>query len=189
MGRGYKERVAYGYLIVSIRDDVVPVPLGLDAGYGDLPAEVYVLELLPDILEQRRDKVLIDLELADNHGRERFRNVPIDTLMACMERAVRAGRGVCWEGDVSEPGFSFGRGVALLPAGTPTGQADRQRAFERFLTTDDHCMAIIGLARDASGGRWFICKNSWGTGNPYGGLMYMSEPYFRLNTVAVVMRH
>ena len=129
----------------------------------------------------------IDLELADNHGRERFRNVPIDTLMACMERAVRAGRGVCWEGDVSEPGFSFGRGVALLPAGTPTGQADRQVAFERFATTDDHCMAVVGLARDARGRLFYIMKNSWGTANPYGGLMYVAEDYVRLKTIAVAM--
>ena len=129
----------------------------------------------------------IDLELADNHGRERFSNVPIDTLMACMERAVRAGRGVCWEGDVSEPGFSFGRGVALLPAGTPTGQADRQVAFERFATTDDHCMAVVGLARDARGRLFYIMKNSWGTSNPYGGLMYVAEDYVRLKTIAVAM--
>ena len=30
-------------------------------------------------------------------------------------------------------------------------------------------------------------KNSWGTGNPYGGLVYMAESYLRLKTVAVVM--
>ena len=127
------------------------------------------------------------LEVADNSGREPFFNVPIDTLMTRLERAVRAGRGVCWEGDVTEPGFSFGRGVARLPEGEATGQADRQAAFERFLTTDDHCMAVVGLARDARGELFFIMKNSWGTGNPYGGLVYMAESYLRLKTVAVVM--
>ena len=30
-------------------------------------------------------------------------------------------------------------------------------------------------------------KNSWGKDNPYGGLMYMSEEYLKLKTVAVVM--
>lgn len=127
------------------------------------------------------------LEVADNSGREPFFNVPIDTLMTRLERAVRAGRGVCWEGDVTEPGFSFGRGVARLPEGEATGQADRQAAFERFLTTDDHCMAVVGLARDARGELFYIMKNSWGTGNPYGGMVYMAESYLRLKTVAVVM--
>lgn len=127
------------------------------------------------------------LEVPDNRRRDLFTNVPIDTLVAVMERAVRAGRGVCWEGDTSEPGFSFGRGVATLPEGTPATQADRQRAFERFDTTDDHCMAVVGLARDAKGRRFFIMKNSWGTKNPFGGLMYLSEDYVRLKTIAVVV--
>ena len=127
------------------------------------------------------------LEVPDNRRRDLFTNVPIDTLVAVMERAVRAGRGVCWEGDTSEPGFSFGRGVATLPEATPVAQADRQRAFERFDTTDDHCMAVVGLARDAKGRRFFIMKNSWGTKNPFGGLMYLSEDYVRLKTIAVVV--
>ena len=127
------------------------------------------------------------LEVPDNRRRDLFTNVPVDTLVAVMERAVRAGRGVCWEGDTSEPGFSFGRGVATLPEATPATQADRQRAFERFDTTDDHCMAVVGLARDAKGRRFFIMKNSWGTKNPFGGLMYLSEDYVRLKTIAVVV--
>ena len=30
-------------------------------------------------------------------------------------------------------------------------------------------------------------KNSWGKKNPYGGLMYVSEDYVRLKTIAVVL--
>ena len=67
-------------------------------------------------------------------------------------------------------------------------QDERQRAFESFSVTDDHCMELVGIARDAAGRRWFISKNSWGTDNPYGGFMYMSYNYARLNTVAVMMR-
>ena len=131
-----------------------------------------------------------DVVLAVPANREgyRFRNVPVDTLVGRVVGALRSGRSVCWEGDISNDGFSFERGVAELPKGSPVvTQAARQQAFERFSVTDDHCMAIVGLARDAAGRRWFICKNSWGTDNPYGGLMYMSEQYFRLNTLAVVM--
>ncbi len=127
------------------------------------------------------------LEVPDNVERSLFHNVPLDTLVSRMERAVRAGRGVCWEGDVSEPGFSFARGVARMPQGAAATQADRQRAFERFDTTDDHCMAVVGLARDARGGLFFIMKNSWGTANPYGGMVYVSENYVRMKTIAVVM--
>ena len=30
-------------------------------------------------------------------------------------------------------------------------------------------------------------KSSWGTANPYGGLMYVSGDYVRLKTIAVFM--
>lgn len=127
------------------------------------------------------------LEIPDNRDGDLFFNVPIDTLAQWVEKAVRGGHGVCWEGDVSEPGFSFAKGVARLGAGTATTQESRQRAFERLATTDDHCMAIVGIAHDNRGRKYFVMKNSWGTNNPYGGLMYVSFDYFRLKTVAVFL--
>jgi bleomycin hydrolase len=123
------------------------------------------------------------LEVPDNWERNRLLNVPADTLMARIEQAVRSGHGVCWEGDISEPGFSFAAGTAVLE----DRPYDRQRDFERFLTTDDHAMAIVGIARDRGGQRYYIMKNSWGTANPYGGLMYLSFDYVRIKTVAVYM--
>ena len=100
------------------------------------------------------------------------------------------GHPVCWEGDISEPGFDFRRGCATLPdeRHEPT-QADRQRAFEQFQTTDDHCMELCGLARDADGHLFFIAKNSWGTDNPYRGFMYLSYNYVRMKTIAIVVRN
>ena len=127
------------------------------------------------------------LEVPDNLERDMFLNVPIDTLMARLERAVRTGRGVCWEGDTSEPGFSFARGTAVLSTTATVTQESRQRAFERFETTDDHCMAVVGIARDSRGRKYFVMKNSWGTDNPYGGLMYVAEDYVRMKTVAVFL--
>lgn len=130
----------------------------------------------------------ITLDLPANRDGCRFYNVPVDTLVSRVETALRSGRAVCWEGDVSNDGFSFADGVARLPEGSPAPtQAARQKAFETFDVTDDHCMALIGTARDSRGRRYYVCKNSWGTDNPYGGLMYMSEDYLRLNTIAVVM--
>ena len=114
--------------------------------------------------------------------------MPVDTLMARICSALKAGHAVCWEGDVTEPGFSFARGTAELPLRTPCTQEQRQKEFEARLTTDDHCMALTGMARDRRGRLYFIAKNSWGTDNPYGGMMYLSEEYVRMKTIAVVMR-
>lgn len=66
-------------------------------------------------------------------------------------------------------------------------QQERQRAFEQFRTTDDHCMELCGLAHDDQGRRFFIAKNSWGTRNPYAGFMYLSYNYVRMKTIAVMV--
>jgi len=129
------------------------------------------------------------LAVPDNKTREQFLNVPIDTLMDCMVKAIRQGRSICWEGDISERGFSFKMGVARLQKReTDLSQQARQRMFETFKTTDDHCLELIGLAHDDNGERFFVCKNSWGTGNPYKGLMFMSFGYARMKTVAAALR-
>ncbi|MBQ6653139.1 MAG: cysteine protease [Prevotella sp.] len=127
------------------------------------------------------------LEVPDNQYADTFLNVPLDTLMRRIDRSLHAGHPVCWEGDISEPGFSFKKGVAWLPAGQPVTQQRRQREFESRRTTDDHCMALVGIARDRQGRRYYIAKNSWGTRNPYGGLMYLSEDYVRMKTICVLM--
>ena len=50
-----------------------------------------------------------------------------------------------------------------------------------------HAMAIVGIAHDDEGQKYFIMKNSWGTDGPYGGLEYISYKFFRKKTVAVEM--
>ena len=50
-----------------------------------------------------------------------------------------------------------------------------------------HAMAIVGLAHDEQGERYFIMKNSWGSERPHGGLEYVSFDYFKDNTVAIEM--
>lgn len=126
--------------------------------------------------------------LPDNRHDAQFYNVPLNDMIATIERSIRTGHPVCWEGDTSEPGFSFARGTADIPRSQRnSGQELRQRMFENFHTTDDHCMAIIGIAHDNSDRKFFICKNSWGTENPYGGLMYVSFDYIRLKTIAVMI--
>lgn len=127
------------------------------------------------------------IEVADNWENNSLMNVPIDTLLERVRKAVSRGHGVCWEGDISEPGFSFGRGLAVWPKGIAVTTGHRQQQFECHQTTDDHCMAIVGIAQDQHGTNYFILKNSWGTDNPFGGLMMMSEDYFRMKTIAVFL--
>ena len=55
------------------------------------------------------------LDVPANRRGLRFLNVPVDTLAARVEAALRSGRSVCWEGDITNAGFSFDEGVARLP--------------------------------------------------------------------------
>lgn len=130
------------------------------------------------------------LEIPDNRFHDTFLNVPLDTMMHRIVRSLREGHPVCWEGDASEPGFLSGQGFAVLQDESRKVTAMcRQKAFEAHQTTDDHCMEIIGLAHDQHGRRFFLCKNSWGTGNRYRGFMFLSEPYVQMKTVAIVVKN
>ena len=48
-------------------------------------------------------------------------------------------------------------------------QEMRQEEFDRYLTTDDHGMHVIGKAMDQNGTPYFIVKNSWNKYNRFGG--------------------
>lgn len=63
----------------------------------------------------------------------------------------------------------------------------RQEEFDKQLTTDDHGMHITGLLTDQNGTRYFKVKNSWGTANYCGGYLYVSEAYFRLKTISIML--
>ncbi len=177
----------------------------LDKYIGPLPKQVFMLGALYTPLEFTHSVCTDDeylaltsfthhpygqrfpLEVPDNYYHNTFLNVPLDTMMNLIVQSLRAGHPVCWEGDTSESGFLFGEGYAVLKNENKKVTAERRQAsFEAHRTTDDHVMEIVGLAHDQYGRRFFLCKNSWGTGNRYGGFMFLSENYVRMKTIAVV---
>jgi bleomycin hydrolase len=56
------------------------------------------------------------LEIPDNWHRDMYNNVPLNDLSAIIDNALMNGYSVCWDGDVSEKGFAYKKGVAILPA-------------------------------------------------------------------------
>jgi bleomycin hydrolase len=63
-------------------------------------------------------------------------------------------------------------------------QEIRQEMFDNYQTTDDHLMHITGTAKDQDGHKFYLVKNSWGTGNHiYKGYHYVSEAYMRAKTL------
>ena len=63
----------------------------------------------------------------------------------------------------------------------------RQQGYDNKTTTDDHGMHIVGLFKDQNGTKYFLVKNSWGTGNYPEGYLYVSESYFKLKTINIYL--
>lgn len=161
------------------------------------------------------------LEIPDNWAHRMYYNVPLEDLVKITKNALQNGYSVCWDGDVSEKSFAWGKGVAVLPqdkvdemAGSDkerwlglsekdrkaklfsfegpvpevsVNQANRQENFDNLTSTDDHLMHITGLATDQNGTTYFFTKNSWGTDGIHSGYLYMSEPFFRMKTIAIMI--
>ncbi len=140
------------------------------------------------------------LEIPDNFSNGSYFNIPIDDVIETIDHAIESGYSVAWDTDVSEPGFSAGYGLAVLPVNPKrsdvfraTGeevevtQDARQQKFMSKETTDDHLMHITGIATDPNGTKYYVVKNSWGEMGPYQGYLYASEAYVRMKTIAIVV--
>ena len=127
------------------------------------------------------------LEVPDNWRMKSFYNVPLDELIEIMDYSLNNGYTVNWDGDVSEPGFTHKKGIALFPE--PVVSQDlRQKGYENFTTTDDHLMHVTGISKDQNGTKYYITKNSWGPeSNSYGGYLNMSENYVRAKTLFIMV--
>ena len=147
------------------------------------------------------------LEVPDNYSHGTFYNVHIDELKEIAMNAIQQGYSIEWDCDVSDKGFSGKRGIAIVPLEDWNTMSDeakeakwrtpgpekvvteemRQAAFDKFILTDDHLMHIVGLAKDQENTLYYLVKNSWGAKGEMGGYIYVSEAYFKMNTVSILI--
>ncbi len=66
-------------------------------------------------------------------------------------------------------------------------QEMRQAAYDNYETTDDHGMLIYGIAKDQTGKKYYMVKNSWSDENKYKGTWYVSENFVRYKTMNIVV--
>jgi bleomycin hydrolase len=148
------------------------------------------------------------LEIPDNWMWDQVYNVPLNEFISIIDNSLTNGYTVAWGADVSDPGFAFKDGIAIVPdldwkdikrekmdsvINTPgkqkeITQAMRQKAFDNYETTDDHGMHIVGIVNDQNGTKYYIVKNSWGTArNECGGYFYVSEAYVKYKTTSIMI--
>lgn len=142
------------------------------------------------------------LEVPDNFSNQSYYNVALNDLISIAEDAINKGYPVLWDADVTNHGFMQGKGFALNLDNNAKYTADeikpdmkempydaaiRQRLYENLTTQDDHLMHITGIEKTKDGKTFFIVKNSWGIIGPYNGYINVSEAYFAINTISLVI--
>ncbi|MGF2413095.1 C1 family peptidase [Ferruginibacter sp.] len=145
------------------------------------------------------------LEVPDNFSNGAYYNVPLNEMVQLTKDAINKGYTVLWDADVSNDGFQQTLGSAvyfenipgnvkskkeILTGAVKEGKADaeiRQKLFENLTTQDDHLMHITGIEKSKSGATFFLVKNSWGDIGPSRGYINVSEAYFSINTVSLVL--
>jgi bleomycin hydrolase len=131
--------------------------------------------------------------------------VPLAEMIQLTKDAINKGYTVLWDADVSNDGFQQQMGSAVdlenlssklkskdeilngTVAEAKPDAARRQKLFENLTTQDDHLMHIVGLEKSKSGATFFYVKNSWGDIGPARGYINVSEPYFGINTISLVV--
>jgi hypothetical protein len=63
----------------------------------------------------------------------------------------------------------------------------RQAGYDNYTTTDDHGMQIFGIAKDQTGKKYYMVKNSWGITGDYDGIWYVSEAFVRYKTMDIMV--
>ena len=148
------------------------------------------------------------LEVPDNWNWDQMYNLPLNELQEVMQSSINSGFSFAWAADISEKGFRFKDGLAIVPA-TPIAemtdeekaelvkkphtqlkvtQENRQLAFNNYETQDDHGMHIVGLVKDQNATPYYIVKNSWGKDrNECDGYFYASESYVLYKTTSIML--
>ena len=142
------------------------------------------------------------LQVPDNYANGSFYNLPLNELIEAVKYAIDKGYTVAWDTDVSNKGFLQGMGLALNLDNSTSYAKDqinpdmkesgsdatvRQQLYENLTTQDDHLMHITGVEKSKSGKTFFMVKNSWGIVGPFDGYINVSEAYFAINTLSIVV--
>ena len=142
------------------------------------------------------------IEVPDNFSNGSYYNIPLKDMIQMVKTAINKGYTVMWDADISNSGFMNNNGLGLFVqredqernviASADDKELDwnsalRQQYYENLTTEDDHLMHITGIEKSKGGKEFFIVKNSWGQSGPYRGYVNVSEAYFAMNTISLIV--
>jgi len=114
-------------------------------------------------------------------------NIPLSDMQILIDSALVKGWSVGWEGDVTEPGFGTFSGFATLSDSVYNYNEERLKNYKTEATERDHMLHLVGIGKDEDGQKWYHLKNSWGSWANDNGYLFMSENYFKLKTVILMI--
>jgi bleomycin hydrolase len=114
-------------------------------------------------------------------------NIPLADMQMLIDTAIANGWSVGWEGDVTEPGFGPFTGFVTLNDSLHNYEDERSEDYKTEATERDHMLHLVGIGKDENDQKWYYLKNSWGSWANNNGYLFMSESYFKLKTVVVMV--
>lgn len=87
------------------------------------------------------------VEVPDNWAWGLSYNVPLEEMMEIIDNALLNGYSVEWAADVSEPGFQYSKGFAVIPAGTSNEASDLEWAKWETMSSNSR-RAMIAKATE-----------------------------------------
>ena len=128
----------------------------LDAYLGEMPAEfeyegkTYTPKSFAQFLEIKADDYIsitsfshhpygasFAIEVPDNWAADVSLNLPLDQFMDVIDNALENNMSVFWASDVSEKGFKYNKGYAVLPEMKLENLSDSEKAKWSELTTEE----------------------------------------------------
>jgi len=77
------------------------------------------------------------IEVPDNWSYGTVYNLPLDEMMSVMDNAIEEGYSVAWAADISEKGFSWRKGLAIVPEKRIEDMTDSEKSKWSELSTKD----------------------------------------------------
>lgn len=114
-------------------------------------------------------------------------NITLDDMQMLVDTALANGWSVGWEGDVTGQGFSSFSGFAALINTSHNYDDERLQNYKTEATERDHMLHLVGIGKDENKQKWYHMKNSWGSWANNNGYLFMSEEYFKLKTVIMMV--
>jgi bleomycin hydrolase len=128
------------------------------------------------------------------HGE--YYNLPINEFMMVIDSALYNGYSLVWDGDISEYPLinnnQIDYSINVLDLPTELNQSHyinqklRQKSFDNYTTTEDHLSHLVGIAKDKSGNKYYILKDSQGADKFLNGYIYLSDSYVQLKTISIL---